>query len=282
MRLNIMKRYIIGVDLDGTLLTSDKQVTDRTFETIQDTVKKGNVIVPVTGRPLSGIPQPIRNCKEIEYMITSNGAVTYDLREGRIVENKCLPFAVCNLIYHRLYGMASVFEVFTGGAAYEDEQSLQNLLNRYHRTSYTEYIKRSRKVVNSVEEIIQSAKIDEIAVMFDRSYAVSYLMQEMKSMDIFQIVETAQNEFEIYDNAAGKGKALIRLANRLHFSEGEIVAIGDSNNDLDMMDKAGISIAMGNALDNVKKAADIVTSDNDQDGVAEAIIRLMNFDGTNC
>lgn len=275
MRLNTMKRYFIGVDLDGTLLTSEKQVTDRTFETIQNAVKKGSVIVPVTGRPLSGIPQSILNCKEIEYIITSNGAVTYDLREGRIVENKCLPFAVCNQIYHRLYGMASVFEVFTGGEAYEDERSLQNLLNRYHRTSYTEYIKRSRKVVNSVKEVIESAEIDEIAVMFDQSDAVSHLMQEMKDMGTFQIVETAQNEFEIYDNAAGKGNALIRLANRLHFSEREIVAIGDSNNDLDMMDKAEISIAMGNALDNVKKAADIVTSDNDHDGVAEAIRRLL-------
>lgn len=261
--------------MDGTLLTSEKQVTDRTFETIQNAVKKGSVIVPVTGRPLSGIPQSILNCKEIEYIITSNGAVTYDLREGRIVENKCLPFAVCNQIYHRLYGMASVFEVFTGGVAYEDERSLQNLLNRYHRTSYTEYIKRSRKVVNSVKEVIESAEIDEIAVMFDQSDAVSHLMQEMKDMGTFQIVETAQNEFEIYDNAAGKGNAVIRLANRLHFSEREIVAIGDSNNDLDMMDKAEISIAMGNALDNVKKAADIVTSDNDHDGVAEAIRRLL-------
>lgn len=94
-------------------------------------------------------------------------------------------------------------------------------------------------------------------------------------MGTFQIVETAQNEFEIYDHAAGKGNAVIRLANRLHFSEREIVAIGDSNNDLDMMDKAEISIAMGNALDNVKKTADIVTSDNDHDGAAEAIRRLL-------
>ena len=71
-----MKKYIIGVDLDGTLLMSNKEITDRTLWVIEQAVRKGNVIVPVTGRPISGIPKSILECKEIEYAITSNGAVT--------------------------------------------------------------------------------------------------------------------------------------------------------------------------------------------------------------
>ena len=71
-----MKKYIIGVDLDGTLLTSNKEITDRTLRVIGQAVKKGNMIVPVTGRPISGIPKSILERKEIEYAITSNGAVT--------------------------------------------------------------------------------------------------------------------------------------------------------------------------------------------------------------
>ena len=81
---NLMKKYIVGVDLDGTLLTSNKEITDRTLWVIEKAVSKGNVIVPVTGRPISDIPKSILECKEIEYAITSNGAVTYNLKENRI------------------------------------------------------------------------------------------------------------------------------------------------------------------------------------------------------
>ena len=94
-----MKKYIIGVDLDGTLLTSNKEITDRTLWVIEQAVRKGNVIVPVTGRPISGIPKSILECKEIEYAITSNGAVTYNLKENRIIDNKCLPMSACKRIY---------------------------------------------------------------------------------------------------------------------------------------------------------------------------------------
>ena len=83
-----MKKYIIGVDLDGTLLTSDKEITDKTLWVIEQAARKGNVIVPVTGRPISGIPKSILEHKEIKYVITSNGAVTYNLKENRIMDNK--------------------------------------------------------------------------------------------------------------------------------------------------------------------------------------------------
>lgn len=75
--------------------------------------------------------------------------------------------------------------------------------------------------------------------------------------------------------SAGKGNALINLSEKLGFLQKEVVAIGDSNNDLDMMEKAGFSIAMENASKQVKKAADVVTPSNDRDGVAEAIIKFI-------
>ena len=126
--------------MDGTLLTIDKKITDRTFAVKKQTVKKGNIIVPVTGRPVSGIPREIQECKEIEYIITSNGAVTYSQKENKIIDNKCLPVSACKHVYQRFGKMASVFEVFVEGTAYEEESSYQNLVERYKTTYYMEYI----------------------------------------------------------------------------------------------------------------------------------------------
>lgn len=270
-----MKKYIIGVDLDGTLLTSDKEITDKTLWVIEQAARKGNVIVPVTGRPISGIPKSILEHKEIKYVITSNGAVTYNLKENRIMDNKCLPMSACKQIYQSLYCSASVFEVFVGGVAYEDERTFQNLIQRYCNTKYVEYISRSRKIVNNVEDFLYSGKVDEISVMFDKNSADQNAIRSIKEITGIEAVETVQCEFEIYDRSAGKGNALINLSKKLGFLQKEVVAIGDSNNDLDMMEKAGFSIAMENASEQVKKAADVVTSSNDRDGVVEAIMKYI-------
>ena len=270
-----MKKYIIGVDLDGTLLTSDKEITDRTLRVIGQAVKKGNMIVPVTGRPISGIPKSILERKEIEYAITSNGAVTYNLKENRIMDNMCLPMSACKQIYQSLYCSASAFEVFVEGVAYEDEQTFQNLMRRYCNTMYFEYISRSRKIVSNVEDFLYSGKVDEISVMFDKNSVAHTAIHNIRKITGIQAVETVQCEFEIYNMSAGKGNALINLSEKLGFLQKEVVAIGDSNNDLDMMKKAGFSIAMENASKKVKKAADVVTSSNDRDGVAEAIIKFI-------
>lgn len=270
-----MKKYMIGVDLDGTLFTSNKEITDRTYKVIQQTVRKGNVIVPVTGRPISGIPQSILTCKEMEYVITSNGAVTYSLKEDRIIDNKYLPMASCKLIYQSLQNFASVFEVFVEGVAYEEELSFQNLIQRYNDTMYSDYIAKSRKVVKNIGDFLCSGKVDEISVMFGKMDVAHTAIQEIREMTGHQIVETVQGEFEIYDRCAGKGNALLNLGKKLGFLKEEVVAIGDSNNDIDMMEKAGFSIAMENSPGNVKNKADAITLSNDRDGVAEAIIKYI-------
>ena len=269
-----MDRYLIGVDIDGTLLTSEKELTYRTRKAIEEAARKGNVIVPVTGRPLSGIPESILECKEIEYIITSNGAVIYDLKKDRIMDSKCLPLDACKFIYNKLYDKALVFEVFIEGVAYETEQSLQSLLNRRNNRKSTEYLLKSRKVVQDPLALFESGKVDEILALIDEKYVDSQELCEVVRSDAFQAVETMKNEFEMYNVSAGKGNSLIYIGDMLGFTQEKIIAIGDSNNDLDMMEKAGVSIAMGNALDSVKKIADRVTASNDQDGVAKVLERL--------
>ena len=183
--------------------------------------------------------------------------------------------SACKQIYQSLYRSASVFEVFVGGVAYENEQTFCNLMRRYCNTRYFEYIARSRKIINNVEDFLYSGKVDEISVMFDKNSVAHTAIHNIRKIAGIQAVETVQCEFELYDISAGKGNALINLSEKLGFLQKEVFAIGDSNNDLYMMEKAGFSIAMENASKPVKKAADVVTSSNDKDGVAEAIIKFI-------
>lgn len=125
--------------------------------------------------------------------------------------------SACKQIYQSLYCSASIFEVFVGGVAYKDKQTFQNLMQRYCNTMYFEYISRSRKIVNNVENFLYSGKVDEISVMFDNNSAAHTAIHNIREMAGIQAVETVQCEFEIYDMSAGKGNALINLSEKLGF-----------------------------------------------------------------
>ena len=276
-----MQTCMIGMDLDGTLLTSDKTITLRTQQLLEMAARNGHILVAVTGRPLFGIPECVRKQKAIRYYITSNGAVIYAADRDRILFHNALPAAACRTIYEKLAEKSSVFEIFAGGKAYESRESYANLKARYHGAQYREYIQNSRMAVADMEQFLYEniTVADEISVMFDKKEEVpERIFRELQCTLPIKVVETYENEYELYDVHAGKGTVLNQLAQKLGMSRAQIIAIGDGNNDVEMLQQAGHAVAMENAAVAVKQAADMVTAANDADGVAEILQKVL--DGT--
>ena len=80
------KIKMIGLDLDGTLLTEKKEITARTRKVLREALDRGIVVLAATGRPLSGIPEEIRSFPGMRYALTSNGAKVVDVQEGRVID----------------------------------------------------------------------------------------------------------------------------------------------------------------------------------------------------
>jgi len=270
---------LLGLDLDGTLLNNKKQINGPDEDRIKKTMQKGIIVVPVTGRPLKGIPENIKKLFHSSYMITSNGAVTTDIKLQKNIDGAYLNSKKVLDIVELLQSQKEevMVEVFADGIGYVQKKQLDVIKELYRGTNLESYFHTSRIPINDIKSLIVSRNDDiaEISIM-TRSIAIKNKIQKLLNVfaDI-KITSSVQTDLEINALNAGKGLALLRLAKRLGIQSSEIMACGDSGNDIEMLQSARIAVAMGNANEEVKSVADYVTSSNEENGVAYAIDRYI-------
>lgn len=272
---------LIGLDLDGTLLTGDKQLTQINERALRSAADRGTGIVPVTGRPLSGVPSAVMDLDYIHYLITSNGAVITDRRSGRPIRERYMRTETVREVFETVADPAgTVMEFFAGGSGYDDRNSWKLLMKKFHGTSLIPYLKKSRIIVDNIYETLiregsESGGVENISLMFASFEARESARKKIERIRGVRIIRPNQTDLEIPSSDADKGTALLALAERLGVKKQEIMALGDGNNDLNLLQSAGIAVAMGNAAEEVRQAADYITLDNEHDGVAAAIRRFV-------
>lgn len=268
---------MIGLDLDGTLLNTKKELTEYSRDVLRRALDKGIIVLVATGRPYTGIPEELRNFPGIRYALTSNGARVLDTKKDILLIEELLPRedAVRALKVFQKYD--TMAEIYFDGQGYADEAKMAQIHKYHHNPHMWEYVRKSRVMVPDILEMAeQSTKdMDKIQGLFadmdEREQAWRELMQDEK----LELVGSLKYNIEI--NAAGvnKGKSLVKLGELLGIRREEIMACGDGDNDITMLCEAGFGVAMGNAEESVKKAADYITETNDEDGAAKAIERFI-------
>ncbi len=270
-------KKIIGTDLDGTLLTSDKRISENTKKAIEIAIGNGVSIVPITGRPIGGLPDDLCDIKGIDYIITSNGAVTYDVVNKRIVRYCGISPKTVIDIYNIVSDFDVIFEVFQNGYGYADKIDFEKLMSKYDGKAIKNYLIKSRRSVNSMCDFLTQNRedIDGISVMFKYDEDCAKSKSKLNCISNLNVIENSLNDIEINHINADKGKAFLYLAEFLNVPLENTVAIGDGSNDYSLLKSAGYAVAMGNAKDDIKKIADVITDDNDNDGVAEFLNKYL-------
>ena len=266
---------MIGLDLDGTLLTADKRISEENKKTLYRASEQGITIVPVTGRPYFGIPASVMELPFIRYAITSNGAVTTDRAGGGVIRERCMTAQKAAEVLSKARESDIIREYFTGGYGHHDLQGRRLLKERFGNTPVMGYLRQSRILEEDLMQSLgaQPGGIENLSIMC-RSESQKYnVLGRIRHIEGIRIIFPWPTDLEITSNRADKGEALLDLCTRLGISREETMAIGDGNNDLGLMRAAGFSVAMGNSDEDVKEAADFVTNDNEHDGVAAAIIK---------
>jgi Cof subfamily protein (haloacid dehalogenase superfamily) len=269
---------MIGLDLDGTVLTDQKEVTKATRRVIERALQKGITVLPVTGRPIPGIPEAVLDIPGIRYAITSNGAVLYDLQEKRTVIGHYLDCAAARGIVEEAEENDWLYDVFIDGFGYGSIRSHEHLMHFFEGTALAQYIGTSRKGVGDIFSYIESNK-DRIENIWVRTNSkeegdcLEQLIRSRSDSSRLTTLRTMPQDVETVAANADKGRTMEELAARLDIDRKEILAVGDSENDLGLLSAAGISVAMGNASEKVKALADWIAPDNAHDGAAAAIMR---------
>ena len=232
---------LIAIDLDGTLLHEDKSLSKGNIVALHQAHEAGYDIVICTGRPLAGV-RPI--FEEIGlpdgnyYMIINNGCTTLSTHNWEIIGKEELSLEDM----HRL-------QVLT-----EDTDVQLTLFDMDH------YL----VVAPEAMYVGDPSAID--AFQAQHEVALEADFNTVRSQDIL---------FEILPKGASKASALQALSQTLGYSKDQVMALGDANNDLEMLRFAGYSVAMGNGNATVKEIADFITLTNDEDGVAHTIHKLI-------
>ncbi|MFQ7336513.1 MAG: Cof-type HAD-IIB family hydrolase [Roseburia faecis] len=269
---------LVALDLDGTLFDNSSRISKRNLTAIRSITDKGIHVVISTGRPFEGIPFDQIKGTGINYAITANGSGIYEISTGKCLYENAMDEELVTPILNFLLTRDIHMDAFIGGKGYTLVQCVETAQKLTVPSSIKNYIITTRTRLDNILQFIHEnqLKIQKMTLNFypaadgtliDRETVRKFLV----SNPSITTVCGGYNNLEFTRADANKGVGLRKLAEILGVNPDATMAIGDTENDLAIIEAAGIGVAMGNATDAVKARADYVTTTNTKDGVAAAI-----------
>jgi len=265
---------MIAVDMDGTMMDDDKQISARTWEAVAKAGEQGIYFVPASGRLLSMIPEELREHPAVRYAVCANGASVMDVRTGEYVFKSGLPKEKVVELVRFFMEKGMHVDVFADGKSYTWKRA-GDLTEGYDMEDWVRDLVRSTRIqVDSLEDLVMEAgHLERLNFFYKTEEEKKWMLEFFRKDPELVVAESIFCNLEVSSSSTSKGAALVWLAEHLGFSMDHVMAIGDGDNDGAMIRLAGLGVAMENALDEIKRLADVVTASNNEDGVALAMER---------
>ena len=262
-----MKQTVFFFDLDGTLIRNGFELFDETEYIITNLQKQGHLIFVCTGRGDNYVPYKISSL--IDGMITLSGArciyqnkVLFDKSIDKNIINNLLIHLKNKNINLFIESNDAIFAIINDSEKDDDEKFMIDLCKKTFVSS--------DKAIN----YLTNEKIYKMDIRYRyKKIIVDLLKKELKEL---KINDASEGWLEISNKNISKGFAITELMHHLKIDVEKSVCFGDSENDLSMFETCGLSIAMGNSLENVKIAADYITGNSTEKGVLKAL-EFYNF-----
>ena len=251
-----MNRFqLLACDLDGTLLDSNSKISECNLAAIDELAKRGVHFVPCTGRTFDEIPREMKESGNVRYVIYSNGAAVFDKETGgRMLD--CISADTAAKVFDILGRFEAHLTVRYKGKSCIDADIPLEKAGVYYNfwEGRVEMLKTYSTLIPDFN--VWKYKIDNIEVISvffhdaDEQEECVRLLSKIKEL---RIVSACDYNFEIFSITAGKGNALYKLADTLGIDYKETAAVGDSGNDMSVIEAAGIGFAVENATEALKK-----------------------------
>lgn len=276
----LRKIKILAFDMDGTLLNEKGALSEANEASLRRAMERGYHIVIATGRGYSAFPEAVLNMEGIRFMISSNGAHIVDRQTRETIYSNLLTRDAVEAAMPWISDPDVMREVFFHHQVYADRHCMEDL-PRYGVLSEKSqhYVRTTRKPVDDAVALIReyADQLENINLLFpDQEKRLRY-WQELSRIQGLTVVSSMPYNIELGGATTSKATALKALAEMLGLSHDNIMSFGDSSNDAQMLAAAQIAVAMGNAVEELKEAADVITLSNSEDGVAYALERLLGL-----
>lgn len=272
-----MNIQLIAMDLDGTALQSDRRsFSPRLNAALEAAYEKGVAIVPVTGRQYGLLP-PAVQCHPVwsGLVVLCNGGQLRELETGRVLYALDIPKTALQQLHALAARLNIPLEFSREGRLHLTQESYEAQLPQENLTFHVHTIlARSGVIVDSLLPLCEEGCVEKAQLPYIPPHLRETVVEGLKEINV-SAVWSSGSSMEITHRAATKGNALQQLSRLLDIPTENILALGDSGNDETMLRRAGLGVAMGNAPDFVKAAADAVTDTNLNDGAAAAIERFV-------
>lgn len=269
-----MDIQLIAMDLDGTALQNDRRsFSPRLKKALVEAHRRGVAIVPVTGRQYQLLPPAVQGSPEWGNLaVLCNGGQVRKLITGELLDGLTIDrFALEELItladrFHLALEFSQDGTLYLTQACYEIQLPFPGL--SFHRDTI---LASHGRIIAQLDPSMQVEKVNLLCIPEEKKVAVVHALESISVSAVW----ASSSSMEITHPDATKANGMAKVCRMLGIDMKNTMSLGDSGNDLSMLSQAGLGVAMGNAPDFVKAAADVVTQSNDCDGAAIAIERYV-------
>jgi len=266
-----MNYRLLAVDMDGTVLNREKKITIRTAEAIRRGLASGKEILFATGRCPSEMTEYLREFPEMRYAMCLSGALIFDAKSGNALSAVTISVDLAEQILKIADQLDVMVNIYAGNDVFVEKRRYGNM-EYFNCQCFAALYDSCAVWVDDIRSVLQK-RADEI-------YKINFYCHDRENWEKGrELIEKLPLNyasgiplnFELSPQGVNKGMGLEMLSRLIDIPLSQMIAVGDEGNDLEMVQTAGLGIAMGNAIEPIKAVADVITNDCDHDGVAEVI-----------
>lgn len=287
---------LVAIDLDGTMLNQYGIITEKTKKAISKAQEKGVEVMIASGRAITSVKRFSKEINSNKYFISGNGAITYDIKNNKILYENILPKSKALKIIKICEENSIYYNVYTENGIIAKNLSYNTLY--YYKDNLTKPDE-NRTHINIVENVYdyfeqREEKILKIMICDEHKTVFNSIVRKLKELSEIEVLEVSHMSRKIikqgtdeialeyfYTEVSAKDvdkwNALEEIIGLMNISKEEVVTIGDNANDLKMITNAGLGVAMGESAPYVKQSADIIAPTNDEDGVAIILNKIFDL-----
>lgn len=270
---------LIAIDLDGTGLLDDHMtIAEVTLEAMRAALSAGIVVMPSTGRTRALLARQMTELPGVRYALTSNGAAVWDMQEESLLHTDLISPESVEVILPMLRRANQLVELFVHGKIVVEQSSIDRLWECHVPNHHKPLFENGEVIVvpDAVEYLCRTGQgVEKINLTRCRPEMFREFYEKIHIAGLGKITSALERNMEINTLTANKGAGLAALCQHLGLEMTQVMALGDSSNDLEALEMAGWGVAMGNGSDACKRAARMVTASNTEDGVALAINSVL-------
>ncbi|MBS4539551.1 Cof-type HAD-IIB family hydrolase [Clostridium sp. D2Q-11] len=278
-----MDYKLVAIDLDGTLLTDDKEISKDNLDTLRSLIDKGIEVIIATGRRYWSAKKLIENLNMNIIIISNNGNIVRRVKDDKILIEKYLDLKDFNMLLRegKKLNLHPILHTnsYEKGWDFVVEYDINDKRYKNYISSEEKRYKRIRNFIDYEDDkILVACYLDEYKKLDSFIKEIENKYPNKFSYHIMRNLNKSGPILEVMNPLGSKWNSIMEYANEKDIMDKEIITIGDDNNDVEMLKESGLGIAMKNGCNEAKQSSDIISSrDNNNSGVAFELKRIFDI-----